>query len=218
MKPYYQSKGITIYHGDSREVIPKLTGKVNSIVTDPIYVGRQFVHLYAPIWKASDRLLKNESTIFIMIGQNLIKDIIEGVPKSWSYLWCASHVFPSRSRFWPLGLRVGWRPILVFGKKFTGKFAWYSDCIEATPGSHKTNKSIHRWGQNIPSMEALIKRFKIKGPILEPFMGGGSTLFAARNLGLKAVGIELEEKTCEAVANRLENIPVVQSEKWEQML
>ena len=35
MKPYYDADGITIYHGDCREVLPSLSGDV--VVTDPPY-------------------------------------------------------------------------------------------------------------------------------------------------------------------------------------
>ena len=60
----------------------------------------------------------------------------------------------------------------------------------------------HPTPKPIGLMETLIDRC-IQGVIADPFAGSGATLIAARNLGKKAIGVELEEKYCEHIATRL---------------
>lgn len=63
---------------------------------------------------------------------------------------------------------------------------------------HKTQKPVAILG---PLIEYSCRP---GGTVLDPFMGSGSTLVAARDCGRKAIGIEINEEFCEAAANRLE--------------
>lgn len=199
-KPYYDEAGITIYHGDCREILPLLP-KVDLVLTDPpygiadIWSGGSVHHGWS---KAnSERALRNEwdkdppdPQLLQMIIDKAIMAIIWGG----NYF----HLPPSR----------GW---LVWNKPERGfslaeaELAWTNreavirvyDCNRYDPGrEHPTQKPL-------TLMEWCIAWSKTTGAILDPFMGSGTTLRAAKDLGRKAIGIELEEKYCEIAVKRL---------------
>lgn len=70
--------------------------------------------------------------------------------------------------------------------------------------SGQTHKSFHPTQKPVALFEWLVASYSNEGDmILDPFMGGGTTLIAAQNLGREVVGIEVAEEYCEIARNRL---------------
>jgi site-specific DNA-methyltransferase (adenine-specific) len=202
LKPYYEHAGITIYHGDCREILPQLDVAVDSIITDPPYPA-EFLPLYRDLWKACDGSLRQGGTVFAMVGQMYLPQVIESYPSSWQYLWCGC--FEQRQMngaIWPRGISTGWKPLLIHGKDFSKFKPWKYDVIPSR-GDFRPQHAEHPWGQAECQFRTLMARFDVSGKVLDPLMGNGTTLCAAKDLHLEAIGIEIEEKYCEIAVKRL---------------
>jgi DNA modification methylase len=99
---------------------------------------------------------------------------------------------------------VGFEPATICHAQ--GKMRWNGGGRPAvwTHGTCKVNRPDHPCPKPESLMRELVELFTDPGEtILDPFMGSGTTLVAAKRLGRKAIGIELEEKYCAIAAERL---------------
>ena len=209
--PYYDHAGITIYCGDCREILPTL-GPVDLVLTDPPY----------GISYSSGMTGHNGGTsLGGIVGDEdvSLRDFVLNATTPTPYI-----VFGSWKRPRPLSLRavliwekgdhVGmgdldfpWKPnteeIYVGGKGFSG----HRDSSVLRINAPVSWNSVgfgrqHPHEKPVTLMAALL----CKHPgaiILDPFMGSGTTLAAAKQLGRRAIGIEIEERYCEIAAKRL---------------
>lgn len=194
MKPYYEHGGITIFCGDCREILPHV--KADVLVMDPPYgtnehggYGRRQLGLAT---------IANDDDL-------AVRDGVLG-------LWPTGPaiVFGSPRRAEPPG---EWDYRLVWDKLSPGLGApwrWQHGEWVNRPGVPSViacsagNSLVDRWHPHekpIRLMTAILAG--LLGSVVDPTCGSGSSLITAKQLGRKAIGIEIEERYCEIAAKRL---------------
>ena len=204
LTPYYEHAGITIYHGDCLEILPQL-GPVDAVVTDPPYgMG----------WDTADLFRKGNNRARRRPGRNYNKPVHGDHqpfdPSPWLdfgqvVLWGANH-YAARL---PVGATLVWIKRLdhAFGSFLSdAEIAWKKGgcgvyCFRDLSMNAITNQRAHPTQKPLRLMRWCLE--KTEGLALDPYMGSGTTLRAAKDLGRRAIGIEIEERYCEIAAKRL---------------
>jgi DNA modification methylase len=208
VKPYYEHAGIAVYNGNALDAIPQLEADV--MVTDPPYgvklsssMGGR--HGDCAIVGDCDQRTRDEALRLWGTRAALVFGS-----------WKVSRPEATRAvLIWEKGEHVGmgdlelpWKPnheeIYVLGSGFCGKrtgsvlrYLAIAGCVGLrTSRFHPTEKPVDL-------MTSLLEKCPASWVVLDPFMGSGTTLVAAKNLGRRAVGIEIEERYCEIAAKRL---------------
>ncbi len=255
MKPYYEESGITIYHGDCREILPLIVS-VDMVLTSPPYGNIRSYEgfkrsewldvitiLYgcmAPggvlVWNVSDQTVDGSETgtsfrqalRMIDVGFKLHDTMIyvkEGVsfPDANRYLPAFEYMFVGAR-----GTPKTFNPIQDRPNK------WAGDTVHGTDRQQdgkltekrglKANRLVHEYGWRYnwwlianrtdgnghpAPMPYQLARDQIRtwaNPgelVMDPFLGSGTSLLAAKQLGCRGIGIEIEERYCELAVNRL---------------
>ena len=199
--PYYQEDGIVIYCGDCRDILPTLE-PVDLVLTDPPY-GISLDTSYSKYKNSiSYNAIKNDEIPFnafflLQYGKKLI-------------IWganCFANTLPNFPGW------LAWIKIDRNGAKIRQsemELAWTNfiarpQCFRWTwIGAYKEGQEhcmVHPTQKPLPLMRWCLSF--ADGNVLDPFMGSGTTPVAAKHLGRKAIGIEIEEKYCEIAVKRL---------------
>jgi len=231
--PYYQDDAVTIYHGDCLTVMGDIpAGSVATVMTDPPYSSgaRQSAQLRSRKglrrasgkhgeWFGIDNLTSHGFTMLVRLF---------GV-EAYRVAKLDGHLFSFIDwRQWPVLAgaieSAGWslRACLVWDKCHFGMGNGFRQqaefVVHASKGTadnfvrhdmgtvfrysrdrddpHPTTKPLSLMGDLLSAIPS--------GTVLDPFMGSGTTLRAAKDLGRKAIGIEIEEKYCEIAAQRMQ--------------
>ena len=198
MQPYYERDGITIYHGDCREVLPTLE-PVDLVLTDPPYgVGRAAWDDALPLWWMDDAA-RLAPVLGVMPGVPNLLRLPHEIGRL-TYRWTlAAHIVNGMTRG---AMGYGnWIPCLVYAADSVSIFRQSSDAGRVVIG--RDTKPDHPSPKPYEAMRWFVSSLP-GGLILDPFMGSGTTLRAAKDLGRRAIGIEIEERYCEIAARRLE--------------
>ena len=207
VKPYYQDERCTIYHGDSRRLWPMLP-KCDLLLTDPPY-GIAF--------NATDQQLPNATERDRIKGD----DDIELARWLCGMLWhadeavifganCFPHLLPHRGRWICWDKRITEAADKMLGSAF--ELAWMSRVSGFDRMVRKLHggvvnadggKRVHPTQKPSGLFKQILEMYPKAETIVDPFMGSGSVLLAAKLEGRKAIGIEVEEQYCEAAAKRL---------------
>ena len=218
MKPYYQDSAVTIYHGDCLDIV-SMVGSADLVLTDPPY-GNGTV--YGAIEDSPEYVsLLVGHVLPIMRALSPVVLLTPGVANIHSYPrpdWILCWAVPAGIGSGPWGF-CSWQPILAYGAD-----PYLARGLGRRPDTLIRQDISEINGHPCPKPDGvwrwLITRGSVKPNdlILDPFMGSGTTLRAAKDLGRKAIGIEIEEKYCEIAAKRMEQevLPMVSKKEPEQ--
>jgi DNA modification methylase len=226
-KPYFESDGIVIYHGDSLALLPRLpASSADLLVADPPYGIRwratsmrkhalptTRIHgddgsVDVPaVLRASLRVLRGHAHLYVFGPFDLEKI---GARSPVTLIWCKGKSLPVGN------LEIVWgrnyEPVQfalhasggqrgaasLSARKRRGAVLTVPRLVGAAIRHHLTPKPV-------PLLRQLIESSSLVDEVvLDPFMGSGSTLVAAVIEGRRAIGVEIEERYCEIAARRVE--------------
>jgi len=220
-EPYYSHGGIEIYHGDCREILPGLE-PVDLVLTDPPYgIGEARKNHSSRDRFPVQRTYSGESWDDGPPDRETIAATVRA--GAYAIVWGGNYFRLPPTSGWLVwdkdngacdfaDAEMAWTNL--GGAVRLKKYRW-AGMLQEHGGRHKETR-WHPTQKPIPVMRWCIERAPdVLQTILDPFMGSGTTLRAAKDLGRKAIGIEIEERYCEIAARRLAQEAVVERHTFQ---
>ena len=207
MKPYYQDKWVTIYHGDCREILPELAIpflSVDLLCTDPVWPGCKWnmpgrdearellIWLYKEACQLTQRLI-------LIMGCDVDVRLLSGVPSRMPFFTvCWLKRTPP---IYKGKLLYSADVAYIFGENYPGHLL--SSEITGPSLGRKEYKNTHPAPRNLRHIRQLVSKYTAEGwLLLDPFMGSGTLIQAAREANRRCIGIDVKEEYCEIAARR----------------
>lgn len=234
--PFYSDDSVTLYHGDCRDVLPYVVA--DALITDPPYGVNLGTHQAAKqpdarlLHKAGYASYEDTPENFDSIVAPAIALALERTRRG--LVFCAGHMA------WrlPPAAAIGG----VYQPSAAGRCSWgfnsfahallygVSPTLEVGQGARATGfyggsvPNATGWGHPVEKplewmLWAVSFASRVGELVLDPFAGSGTTLRAAKDLGRRAIGIELDRDYCEIAVRRLaqEVLPFDELERLEQI-
>jgi DNA modification methylase len=209
--PYYQDDYATIYHGDCREILPLLE-PVDLVLTDPPYgagrdKGFEGFEGFGGFGKPIARRRHSDDWDRTRPDAKCLAQIIKAAENSLIFGGQFFADILPQGTFW-----IFWDKLQTMPTFGDGELIWTNlDRKSVKKVTHQYNgllgkepERAHPTQKPLKLLERLIIEITPQAQtILDPFMGSGTTLVAAKNLRRKAIGIEIEEKYCAIAVKRL---------------
>jgi hypothetical protein len=175
---------------------------VDVIITDPPY-PEEYLPVYAQLAELAQYALKPGGSIFVMVGQSYLPEIMNSLATHLIYNWTLAYLTPGgqSSQLWQRKVNTFWKPVLWYTK---GTYAgdWLGDVSKSGPNDN--DKEHHEWGQSESGMTDLVSRCSRPGDmILDPFCGAGTTGLIAMSIDRQFIGADISEECVRKSDRRL---------------
>lgn len=180
---------------------------IDVIFTDPPYLKEQWEAAYSTLVRHAKRILKPSGYLFTYCPQYRFDQIFKLFLKSGlKYYWMCSQLnMAETGMVYQRNAICLHKPILIYQKEPMQACPLpFTDVIRGNK-----QKQYHVWQQDVNDALGLLCRFSGPGDtILDPFAGSGTTLLAAKLLGLEYIGFEINPDTYQIACQRLEQQPL----------
>lgn len=227
IKPYFTDEWNTIYFGDCREILPQFEAE-DAIITDPVWPNsspslKGHERPYELFSEFCQVIPAGVKRLVIQLGCTSNPALLVPVPDRFPFIRVCSleYTIPSyRGRILNTGdfaYIFGKPPIWRLDRELMPgvcRSNYVEKLFQKHNGKHKIHERRapaardiidelpHPTTRRLQHLYWLVHYFS-DTQVIDPFMGSGTTLIAAKYLNRKSIGIEIEEKYCELAVQRL---------------